>query len=276
VSDDRDRVRAYYRSMGESEWGRLERPADGRVEFSVTTDAIARHLAPSSHVLDIGGGPGRYAIWMASLGHRVTLADLSPELIAIADERIADAGLAHAVTTAVADVTDLGRWPDATFDAALCLGPLYYLTEATDRDRAVEELVRVVRPDGVIVAAVMPRMAFLRRTFALPDEWHHLEDPAWVRRLLDQGVFENELPGRFSVGYGFRPEEIEPFFGSHGLHRLGLLAAESASVGVAGPVGDLLRLGGSRADVVMDLMVDLAADPTILGAASHIVHVGRR
>lgn len=52
-------VRAYYEWYGEREWSRLERPADGALEF-----AINRHLTantcrtfPGARVLDLGGGP---------------------------------------------------------------------------------------------------------------------------------------------------------------------------------------------------------------------------
>lgn len=71
-----DAVRAYYASFGEREWARLESPDDGRVEFLVTCHTLSAHLAPGTRVLDLGGGPGRYTIWLARQGHRVVLADL--------------------------------------------------------------------------------------------------------------------------------------------------------------------------------------------------------
>jgi hypothetical protein len=53
-----EEVRAYYAGFGAREWDRLESMADGRVEFAVTCDALARYLLPQVRVLDIGGGPG--------------------------------------------------------------------------------------------------------------------------------------------------------------------------------------------------------------------------
>ncbi len=79
---------AYYASLGEREWQRLERPADGAVEYAVTLAALERHLTRDSAILDIGGGPGRYAIALAERGHRVTLADLSAEMLEIAREKV--------------------------------------------------------------------------------------------------------------------------------------------------------------------------------------------
>ena len=51
-----------------------------RTEFAVTLRALDEHLPPPpAHILDCGGGPGRYAIALAQRGYTVTLFDLSPE-----------------------------------------------------------------------------------------------------------------------------------------------------------------------------------------------------
>src|SRR5438132_2151668 len=84
-----DEARRYYAHFGEREWSRLTNPADGALEFAVNRSVIARHLAAGARVLDIGGGPGRYALWLAGLGHPVALADLSHEFLAMAREHVA-------------------------------------------------------------------------------------------------------------------------------------------------------------------------------------------
>src|ERR1700739_3224488 len=69
-------VRAYY-ERGEER----ERLSDGRgqLEFIRTTEIVARRLPPAPAVIaDIGGGPGRYALWLASLGYQVEHRDLMP------------------------------------------------------------------------------------------------------------------------------------------------------------------------------------------------------
>src|SRR4051794_4352516 len=77
----RNDVRAYYDQFGEREWARLGRPEDGALEFTIHCGTIAAHLPDGARVLDIGGRPGRYALWLAERGHRVVLADLSRELL---------------------------------------------------------------------------------------------------------------------------------------------------------------------------------------------------
>ena len=133
----KDAVRGYYASFGEREWQRLTNPDDGAVEFALTKQLLARYLPPSGRILDLGGGPGRYTIWLAERGYRVVLADLSLDLLAIARTQIAAAGVDQQVEAIVeADACDLGRWPDASFDAVLCQGPFYHQPDPTDRERA--------------------------------------------------------------------------------------------------------------------------------------------
>ena len=88
TSETLDAVRSYYANSGEREWARLENPDDGALEFEVTCHTLAKYLPSNARVLDMGGGPGRYTIWLAQRGHRVVLADLSPELLSIARAKI--------------------------------------------------------------------------------------------------------------------------------------------------------------------------------------------
>ncbi len=172
MSDTTARIHRYYSPDAEKEWRRLDEIGTGPIEFELTTRQLRRHLMPRSRVLDVGGGPGRYAVWLASNGHRVTLADLVPELLDEARKRVADVGVSASVDEIVtADVCDLSRWPTAAFDAALCLGPFYHLPEPERRSLAAAELARVVRPGGVLFAAFMPRLSFLKRTMAVREEW---------------------------------------------------------------------------------------------------------
>ncbi|HEY9483469.1 MAG TPA: class I SAM-dependent methyltransferase [Micromonosporaceae bacterium] len=65
---DTTAVGAYYATFRDREWQRLERD-EGVVEFEVTAAMLARHLPASGRILDVGGGPGRYAIWLADRGY---------------------------------------------------------------------------------------------------------------------------------------------------------------------------------------------------------------
>lgn len=66
AGDDLDALRSYYGRGEERE--RLSR-ACGALEFERTKELIMRFLPPAPAVVaDIGGGPGGYALWLATLG----------------------------------------------------------------------------------------------------------------------------------------------------------------------------------------------------------------
>ena len=270
-------VRKYYDSFGEREWLRLTNPNDGAVEWLVNSHTITKYLPPSPvRILDIGGGPGRYAIWLAKMGYDVVLADISPELIAIAKTKIVESGLGDKVETTVADACDLSRWGDESFHAVLSMGPFYHLPEEADRIKAATEMLRVLKRGGTAFIALMPLYALIRRTLALQDENHHLKDQTWLEALLHSGHFSNDVSGRFDGGYGINPEEVKPFFEAYGFESLALISSESITVGIQHLIESTRQSDLVAYEAAMQIILDVAADPSILGLASHLLYVARK
>jgi|SRR5579884_181353 len=212
---------------------------------------------------------GRYVNVTRRTGWRVPRAGFCPT-----DQQVA--GLSDRVEAIVeADARDLGGWADGSFDAVVCLGPFYHLPDADDRARAAGELRRVLVPDGVAFVALMPALAFARRSLALPDERRHLCEPGFIERVLQQGVFFNDVPGRFTHGDGVGPDEVPPFFAGFGFEQLALLSAESVTVGLELALPEVL-VDERLTQVALDLAIRHAGDPSILGLARHLLYVGRR
>ena len=113
--EDQGELAAHY-SRGE-ERDRLS-AGQGLLEFTRTTEIILRFLpAAPALVADIGGGPGRYALWLAGLGYRVEHRDLIPLHVR---QLAQDAGGIAGLRTAVADARELDL-ADACADAVLLL-----------------------------------------------------------------------------------------------------------------------------------------------------------
>ena len=148
-------VRDYYNRYGEREWQRLDRNLHGIVEYEVTLHILRKHLPRNAHILDAGGGPGRYAIKLAQMGHSVFLADISDEQLRIAKERIHEVGVRDRITAVRRlDICDMSELPDASFDAVLCLGgALSYVRD--QRFQALKELIRVAKPGSPLIVSVM-------------------------------------------------------------------------------------------------------------------------
>ena len=143
-------ARAYYDKGREAE--RLF-GGHGVIELARTQEIILRHLSPPpGTVLDVGGGSGVYACWLASLGYRVHLIDAMPLHVEQAEAASARQPEAPLASCRLGDARRLDE-PDASAEAVLLLRPLYHLTERAERIQALQEAVRVLRPGGLLVAA---------------------------------------------------------------------------------------------------------------------------
>jgi len=267
-----DAVQRYYSEQRLHERDRLLSP-EGCLERVLTTRLLEPHLGDPGVALDLGGGTGPYSVWLSELGWDVTLADLSPDLLAIAREELPPGTVRDLVQV---DARDLSRWADDTFDAVVSLGPFYHLTTEADRVAALRELARVTRPGGLVAVALVPRYGLVRRVLALADEQWQLAEPEFVDRLLHDGVLDNALPARFTHVHGVRPTEVRPFFEAHGFSTVTLASTHGFLTGVEDGL-EALRLAHPAAYLdLLDRLVATAADPAVLGTAGHLLYVGRR
>lgn len=100
----------------------------------------------SGRLLDVGAGPGATAAGVAALGLEYWGVDASPKMIALGRAKFAAAG---ATAIIMADARAL-PFVGSSFDAVLCVGVIDWLP---DRDRALAELTRVLRPGGTMVVS---------------------------------------------------------------------------------------------------------------------------
>jgi SAM-dependent methyltransferase len=106
----------------------------------------------AADLLEVGCGPG----WLWEHGDgalppdlRLTLTDLSPGMVEAARDRVRASSSLDTVEARVADVQDL-PFGDGAFDVVVANHMLYHVP---DPPGAVAELARVLRHDGVLVAA---------------------------------------------------------------------------------------------------------------------------
>jgi SAM-dependent methyltransferase len=107
------------------------------------------HLEPGARVLDVGCGPGTITVGLASRvgdGHVVGI-DAAPGIVAEARAEAARKGQRN-VTFEAGDVCDL-RFGDRTFDVVHAHQVLQHLADPV---RALVEMRRVCRPDGIVAA----------------------------------------------------------------------------------------------------------------------------
>jgi SAM-dependent methyltransferase len=252
------------------EAARLEQ-GHGFLEFARTCEIIGRWLPPPpARVLDVGGGPGPYAVWLARGGHRVTLIDAVPLHVTQAREAAASAG--QVVDARVGDARRLDEAGQSA-DAVLLLGPLYHLIERTARLDALREARRVLRPGGLLFAAGVSRFASLLS--GLFDGF--LADPAFreiVQRDLVDGQHRNPTShDYFTTTFFHHPDELRAEVAEAGF-------GVEAVLGVEGPGWALPDLAVRWADPARrrDILAAARAvesEPSLLGLNAHLLAVGR-
>jgi len=263
-------LHAYYERGEEAD--RLARSGAGRLEFERTQEIVLRHLPPPpATVADIGGGPGRYSVWLAALGYRVVHRDIVPmhvdqvQTAAAADGVTVDAALGDARSL------DLG---DQTVDAVLVFGPLYHLPRRADRVQALREAYRIVQPGGPVFGAVISRWA--ARLDGMLRARMYAKYPT-AEEVVDEvehsGLLQPLGPGSF-CGVTHRPGQVRAEFAAAGLAVADLVCVE----GAAYLLDDLDARMADRRDwqVVLDSARAHERVPELLGIGSHLIATGFR
>ena len=271
------RVRRFYSISAEREWARLDQPVDGRLEFAVHKAWISRFLpAAPGTVLDIGGGPGRYAIWLAEQGYRVSLGDLSPELLLLARQKAAEAGV-ELEDVVEANAMDLRQFSDASFDAALCMGPLYHLIEEADRQAVVSELFRVLQPGGVVFTALLNRLQTMRVAVNQDIPFFTPYTADMIKKYHEKGILDwKGIPGTFNLAYLYWPRDIAPFMESAGFQTLELISSQSNAADIQKHLALFAERQPELYDWALAEIIELANEPSILGSGFHILYIGRK
>lgn len=258
-----DEIRAYYERGME-----LDRVSQGysRIEFVRNKEILVRYLPPPpAQVLDVGGGPGAYADWLAEQGYVVRLVDATALHVQQALER------ARGRFSAVEGDARSLEEPNESYDVVLLLGPLYHLTERDDRVAALREGHRVLRPGGLLAAAAISRFA------SLLDGLYggYLSDPIFwpvVERDLAEGQHRGPPPGGeapiFTTAYFHRPDELETEVRDAGFELEGLF-------GVEGP-GWLLVDQPEALENILRVARAVEQEPTVIGTSAHLLAVGRK
>ncbi len=242
----------------------------GRLDRERSRELLQRFLPPApATVLDVGGGPGGHACWLAKQGYRVHLMDITPLHVQLAEEASARQPEAPLASASVGDACSL-PWNGETADAILLFGPLYHLTDRKDRLQALREAHRVLRPAGVLLAVGISRFASvldgLRSGF--------LKDPQFAE-IVDQDLRDGQhrnptgKPEYFMDTFFHHPEELRVEVAEAGL-------AVTGVYGVEGPCWllhdfDACWNNEEYRERLQRIARTLEAEPSLLGVSAHLI-----
>jgi SAM-dependent methyltransferase len=246
-----------------------------RLEHARTQELILRHLPPApATIIDAGGGAGVYACLLAQRGYTVHLVDPVPKHV---EQARAASAQQPAHPLASAEVGDARRLAhaDGSADAVLLLGPLYHLVGKEDRLACLREAHRVLRPGGLVWGAGISRFASLLDSLSSG----FFDDPAFapiLARDLEDGQHRNPTgnPIYFTDAYFHKPGELSRELLAAAFEVLAVLAVE----GPGWLARDFDRLWNDPAqrERLLAAVRKVEKEPSVLGASSHIMAIGRK
>ena len=283
---DFEKVKNYYRHFDDK--NRLRNDNSGKLEFLMTMRILEKELplvqmtedagidrtesADGVSILDLGGGAGVYSFPLAKKGYKVRLADLSETLLAQANKQKKEDNVQNLISCDQVNATDLSCYKDESFDVVLLFGPLYHLTEKSEREKCISEVSRVLKKGGKIFASFIPHLsgsiALVQRFCWSPNQ----VDIDTLEECFASGKFKNLSDKGFQEGYYPASEEIENLFASCGFEK------------------ELLRsirgFGYEKEDVIfkfknknvfskiLDLIDSTAEEKSIIEMCGHAMYVG--
>ena len=245
-----------------------------QLEQARTRELILRYLpAVPARVIDVGGAAGAYACWLASLGYEVHLIDPVPRHVEQA-RAASDAQPRSPLASATLGDARKIEHADQSADAMLMLGPLYHLTERSDRLTALREARRVAKPGAPIFVAAISRFSALLDSLS----GGFFDQPEFAS-ILDRGLAEGQHRNPtgnllyFTDAVFHRPDELAAELRESGLDVVDVLPIE----GPGWLARDFERLWNDsvQRERLLAALRKIEHEPGLIGASSHLLAIGR-
>ncbi|MFB2977398.1 class I SAM-dependent methyltransferase [Microseira sp. BLCC-F43] len=242
------------------------------VELAITTRYIQKYIPNCAIVADIGVGVGHYAELLARRGCLLYLVDITQQLLDATLTRLRTKGLEQQIQAINrASVTNLECFENEIFDAVLMLGPLYHLCTLEERNQAVNEAARILKQGGILFAAGINRLTYLRELFR---EFPQLASARkeFHQQFLQDGNVDPEHAPPIGLAHLTTVAEFRQLF-ENKFEEISMLGVESFTGAFQ---KSLTELPESEVEAWLDLVEQTATTPEGLGMTDHFLYIGRK
>lgn len=257
----RNAVREFYERTAE-DYDREYQVPYWQLYHEITWNNVRKFLPEERNavVLDAGGGTGYWAIRLAKHGFRVVLTDISENMLKVAQGKIRKEKLLDRIETRIVDIRDMSCFRANHFDMALVEGdPLSY---CLDPERAVKELVRVVKPNAHVIVSVDSKYSIIYRLVA---EGSFDEVSEFLRTSTLKREFEYQA---------FTPEELEALLKKCGLEFIRVIGKPIFSQFIQREKRD--EIIKKKFEKILDLELRFCDTPSLVGMGGHLEAVGKK
>ncbi|MCB0664896.1 MAG: class I SAM-dependent methyltransferase [Saprospiraceae bacterium] len=269
-----EKIKQYYHHS--DEWSRLDAPA-GQIEKQEVLHILKPYLKERIRILDLGSGPGKYALEFARMGCKLDLVDLSEKLIAEARDKFREGNMENSVGQfSVGNATDISFLASNTYDIVFCCGPFYHLVEEKDRIMAAREIIRVCKKGGIIAIGFIPRFSalagILNRAAGNPDQ----VDASVFREIAESGIFRNKSMQGFQEGYFPTLSEMKKFWTDLKLHDIKTVSSRGFIYQNETVLMKIKSVNHALYETVIETHRDLADKDTYVEAGGHALLIGKK
>jgi ubiquinone/menaquinone biosynthesis C-methylase UbiE len=246
------------------EWDRLERH---KIEFDITKRYLDEYITGDNlEIFDIGGGPGRYAMYLAEKGHKVSLLDLSKINIEVAKERSLAKGikLENYIHGNALELDEYGQ----KYDVILLMGPLYHLVDEEDRRTCIEGALNLLKPNGIIVASFISNYAPIQNYL---KNLYPIDSIDELLVFLDNGISDGYKG--FTQAYFTDPKEAMELMNSFGLQEIIFAGVENI---LNYKEKEINMLEEEEYMKWLDICYKLSQDKNVIGTSEHFLYIGRK
>lgn len=239
----------------------------GSVEFLTTMRYIAKYIKPGDCVLEIGAGTGRYSHALARQGYIVNAVELVEHNIEIFRKNTQPT---ENITVTQGNALNLSTFSDDVYDITLLLGPLYHLYSKEDKQKALNEAIRVTKPGGVVFAAYVISdgclldEGFKRGNFSVDE---------YIKKgLLDPETFaaKSEPKDLFEL---VRKEDIDGLMSAFSVTRLHYVASDGCALFMREAID---KMDSDTFDLYLKYHFATCEREDLLGVTSHALDIFRK
>jgi len=232
----------------------------GAVDDCVDWELLKPHLPQNkdARILDAAGGTGRVTLRLANLGYRVTLSDISPEMLIFARAKMDKNNVLDKVNIMECDNNHL-PFPDNYFDLVLCWDGAF---------DSRHELFRVTKKGGIV-------------SIFLSNKWSHIFDDFYKKPDESLLLAGTKLAQIRDFGENYTPitvDEARTLFESEGIGVIDIYAVCGWTDYLSIPEKILKSREWDNKffNQTTQLVLHLSKEPSIKGLTRHLVLYGQK
>ena len=270
-----ENVRLFYENNVLKEWHRLDGQYSN-IEFSIVKKELFRSLKKECDILDLGCGPGKYAIELTKQGHNIFLVDISQRNLEYAIEEIRKNGLEKRII-GVKCCSAFEFRCEHKFDAVLVFGPLYHMLDNDQVRTTLKNIKYMTRKDGYVYTIFIQMISifkdFLKRGWV--DEITKLISDDYLNTGLYYPSCWRQIEQYMPNFRAYKVQTAKRIITEGGFEIEKTMTCESFAAFMR-PYFEKNPFSQQKYEKLLDLLYEIASEDFLLQSTDHFLIVSRK